>query len=91
MYYCEAQGLTRFLLSPPPHPTQPQLSIKSKQVYTSPTSTYDTFLESLGQDLSNPPQIPQEGYIEEVTRLSQCLNAKTGFVHFRSVYQPFLY
>ena len=37
---------------PPPHP--PQLSIKSKQVYKSPTSTYDTFLESLGQDLSNP-------------------------------------
>ena len=23
-------------------------------IYTSPTSTYDTFLESLGQDLSNP-------------------------------------
>ena len=39
---------------PPPHP---QLSIKSQQVYTSPTSTYDTFLESLGQDLSNPAYI----------------------------------
>ena len=26
--------------------------------------------------------LDQEGYIEEVTRLSQCLNAKTGFVHF---------
>ena len=39
---------------PPPHP---QLSIKSKQVYTSPTSTYYTFLESLGQDLSNPAYI----------------------------------
>ena len=38
-------------------PTNPQLSIKSKQVYTSPTSTYDTFLESLGQDLSNPAYI----------------------------------
>ena len=24
----------------------------------------------------------QEGYIEELTRFSQCLNAKTGFVHF---------
>ena len=24
----------------------------------------------------------QEEYIEEVTRLSQCLNAKTGFVYF---------
>ena len=33
----------------------------------------------------------QEGYIEELTRLSQCLNAKTGFVHFWSVYQSFLY
>ena len=39
------------------HPPHPQLSIKSKQVYTSPTSTYDTFLESLGQDLSNPAYI----------------------------------
>ena len=38
-------------------PTNPQLSIKSKQVYTSPTSTYDTFLDSLGQDLSNPAYI----------------------------------
>ena len=33
----------------------------------------------------------QEGYIEEVTRLSQCLNAKTGFVYFWSVYWSFLY
>ena len=24
----------------------------------------------------------QEGYIEELTRFSQCLNAKTGFVNF---------
>ena len=27
---------------------------QSKPVYTSPSSTYDTFLGSLGQDLSNP-------------------------------------
>ena len=27
-------------------------------------------------------RLVQEGYIEELTRLSQCLNAKTGFVHF---------
>ena len=27
-------------------------------------------------------EVDQEGFIEEVTRLSQCLNAKTGFVHF---------
>ena len=33
----------------------------------------------------------QEGYIEELTRFSQCLNAKTGFVNFWSVYQSFLY
>ena len=33
----------------------------------------------------------QEGYIEELTRFSQCLNAKTGFVSFWSVYQSFLY
>ena len=33
----------------------------------------------------------QEVYIEELTRFSQCLNAKTGFVNFWSVYQPFLY
>ena len=33
----------------------------------------------------------QEGYIEELTSLSQCLIAKTGFVHFWSVYQSFLY
>ena len=39
------------------HPTHPQLSIKSKQVYTSPTSTHDTFLEFLGIDLSNPAYI----------------------------------
>ena len=39
------------------HPTHPQLSIKSKQVYTNPTSTYDTFLESLRQNLSNPAYI----------------------------------
>ena len=39
------------------HHHHPELSIKSKQVYTSPTSTYDTFLESLGQDLSNPAYI----------------------------------
>ena len=32
-----------------------------------------------------------EGYIVELTRLSQCLNAKTGLVHFWSVYQSFLY
>ena len=38
-------------------PTHQELSIKSKQVYTSPTSTYDTFLESLGQDLSNSAYI----------------------------------
>ena len=25
--------------------------------------------------------IGQEGYIEELTRFSQCLNAKTGFVN----------
>ena len=24
----------------------------------------------------------QEGYIEELTRFSQCLNAKTGFINF---------
>ena len=24
----------------------------------------------------------QKGYIEELTRFSQCLNAKTGFVNF---------
>ena len=42
------------IVKPTPHP---QLSIKSKQVYASPTSTYETFLESLGQDLSNPPYI----------------------------------
>ena len=39
----------------PPHHTQ--LSIKSKQVCTSPTSTYDTFLEFLCQDLSKPAYI----------------------------------
>ena len=33
----------------------------------------------------------QEGYIEELTRFSQCLNAKTGFVNSWSVYQSFLY
>ena len=33
----------------------------------------------------------QEGYIEEMTRFSHCLNAKTGFVNFWSVYQSFLY
>ena len=33
----------------------------------------------------------QEGYIEELTRFSQCLNAKTGFVNIWSVYQSFLY
>ena len=27
-------------------------------------------------------QMTQEGYIEELTRFSQCLNAKTGFVNF---------
>ena len=32
-----------------------------------------------------------EGYIEELSRFSQCLNVKTGFVNFRSVYQSFLY
>ena len=53
---CEAQGLTRFLMRPPPY-HHPQLKIKSKQVYTSPTPAYDTFLESLGQDLSNPTYV----------------------------------
>ena len=33
----------------------------------------------------------QEGYIKKLTRLSQCLNAKTGFVHFWSEYQSLLY
>ena len=35
----------------------------NSEVYTSPTSTYDTFLESLGQDLSNPAYI---GLISDV-------------------------
>ena len=53
------QGLTRLILRPPTpsHHHHPQLSIKLKPVYTSPTSTYDTFLESPGQDLSNPAYI----------------------------------
>ena len=38
-----------------PPPTPPPLT--QNPVYTSPTSTYDTFLESLGQDLSNPSYI----------------------------------
>ena len=29
----------------------------------------------------------QEGYKKELTRFSQCLNAKTGFVNFWSAYQ----
>ena len=33
----------------------------------------------------------QEGYIEELSRFSQCLNAKTGFVAFWSVYKSFLF
>ena len=33
----------------------------------------------------------KEGYKQELTRFSQCLNAKTGFVNFWSVYQQFLY
>ena len=33
----------------------------------------------------------QVGYIEELTRFSQCLNAKTSFANFWSVYQPFLF
>ena len=35
--------------------------------------------------------VTQEGYIEELTRFSQCLNAKTGFVNFWRVHQSFLY
>ena len=35
--------------------------------------------------------LEQGWYIEELTRFSQCLNAKTGFVKFWSVYQSFSY
>ena len=57
-----------FLLSPSPvqvhglnkvltEPTPPPPPITQNQVYTSSTPTYDTFFESLGQDLSNPTYI----------------------------------
>ena len=33
----------------------------------------------------------QEGYTDELSRFSLCLNAKTGFVNFCCVYQSFLH
>ena len=39
------------------------------------------------KSLSSTLHWTQEGYLEELTRFSSCLNAKTGFVNFWSVYQ----
>ena len=41
--------------------------------------------------MEDKTDLTQGGYIEELTRFSQCQNAKTCFVNFLSVAQSFLY
>ena len=58
------------------------LDIKSIRQKDRQTKTESDRQTKTKTDRQTKTKTDQEGYIEELTRFSQCLNAKTGFVNF---------